>query len=266
MLRNVFLKTIRDRFRSLLFWEIGLVALGVLLILFYPSIGGSAAIEQYMEALPKDLLALFAGDIVDFTSPEGFLNGELFFMMVPLLFLVFAIGFGSSVIAGEEEQGTLDLLLSNPLPRWRAVVEKFGALSVCVLLLALIFWLGLVISTTAIGMDISISRLAAACFSVTLLGVTFGTLALAIGCARGSRGQSIGVTSALGVGLYFLNAMANAVDFIEPFRKLSPFYYYIGADPLTNGLDLRHAAILSGLIVVLLAVALIAFERRDIAV
>jgi len=47
-------------------------------------------------------------------------------MMVPLLLLVFGIGFGTNAIAGDEEKGTLGFLLASPLPRWRVVVAKFG--------------------------------------------------------------------------------------------------------------------------------------------
>jgi ABC-2 type transport system permease protein len=61
-------------------------------------------------------------------------------------------------------------------------------------------------------------------------------------------------------------SLAPLAEKLEPYRKLSPFYYYIGADPLVNGLNLGHVAVLLGLIVVLLAVALLAFQRRDVAV
>lgn len=266
MLRNVLLKTLRDQRRALLWWGSGLVALAVMMILFYPSVSDNPAIGEYIEAFPEDLMALFAGEIADFTSPEGYLNGELFFLMAPLLLLIFAIGFGSNAIAGEEERGTLELLLSNPLTRWRVVVEKFGAMVIATLMLMLVFWVGLAVGSMAIGMEISLFKLAEACFSAALLGLTFGALALAVGCARGKRGLSIGVASALGVVAYFLNAVAPVVEVLKPARKLSPFYYYIGADPLTNGLNLGHAAVSVGLTVVLLAVALIAFERRDLAV
>ncbi len=45
-----------------------------------------------------------------------------------------------------------------------------------------------------------------------------------------------------------------------------PFYYYIGADPLTNGLNLAHAGVLIGITAALLAMAIVTFERRDLAV
>ena len=49
--------------------------------------------------------------------------------MVPLLLLIAAIGAGARATAGEEERGTLDLLLANPISRRRLVLEKLAALA-----------------------------------------------------------------------------------------------------------------------------------------
>jgi ABC-2 type transport system permease protein len=68
----------------------------------------------------------------------------------------------------------------------------------------------------------------------------------------------------VGVVTYLFNVLAPSVDAIRSLQKLSPFYYYIGNDPLRNGLDLAHASILVAITVVLLGLALIAFERRDL--
>ena len=267
MLRNVFSKTLLDHRRALLFWGIGLIAYALYDTLFYPSISNVPELNRLLEEMPEALIrTLLGGQIVDFTSPVGFFNTQLFFLMMPVLFLIFAIGFGSNAIAGEEERGTLDLLLSNPLPRWRVVVEKFAALVVSTMVLAIIFWLGLTIGVIAVDIDISLGRMAEATLSVVLLGLVFGTLALAVGCARGNRGLSIGVAGGLGVAAYLLNSLGGLVEVLEPYRILSPFYHHSGNDPLANGLSLGHVGVLIGLTVVLLAVALITFERRDLAV
>ena len=121
------------------------------------------------------------------------------------------------------------------------------------------------IGAAAIGMDISFGRMGEATLSAALLGLTFGALALALGCATGNRGLSMGVTTAVGVAAYFINALAPVVEALEPSRKLSAFYYYMGADPLSNGLDPAHAGVLIALTVAFLAVALVTFERRDLA-
>ena len=266
MLRNVILKTLRDRRRSLLFWGLGLVALAVIMVAFFPVIRDAPFISEYIESFPEEFLALFAGEVIDYTSGEGFLNGELFFLMYPLLMLIFAIGFGSGAIAGEEEKGTLDLLLSNPLNRWRLVLDKFIAMVICTLLLTIVFWAALAIGGAAVDMGLNLVRLAAVCFSGFLLAITFESIALAMGCARGKHGLSIGVGGALGVYAYLLNALAPLIEWLEPFQIASPFYYYIDANPLSNGLDPVHASVLIGLTVIFLGIAIITFERRDLAV
>jgi ABC-2 type transport system permease protein len=264
LLRSVLLKTLRDQRRSLMWWVIGLVALIGVTVLFYPSLSDAPEFDELAEQMPEALLRAFAGGVADFTSPVGFLNSQLFVLMVPLLFLVFALSAGSGAIAGEEEKGTLDLLLSNPVKRRRVVMEKFTAMTVGISVLGLALWLGTAISAKAVGMDIGLGRVAEASLSATLLGLAFGAIALAVGCAFGKRALSIWVTAALGIAAYFLNAMGPIVDGLE--EKLSPFYYYLGADPLANGMDLSHAGVLIGLSAVALAVALITFERRDLSI
>ena len=65
-------------------------------------------------------------------------------------------------------------------------------------------WIGAV----SIDMRISGAHLAAGTVSAVLVGVLFGALALAIGAATGRRGLSIGLTCALAVGAYLVNALA----------------------------------------------------------
>ena len=268
MLNNIFLKTMRDKRRSMLFWSTGLVALAlVVTTLLLPSITAAAEeLKRYFKLMPQEVLSVFGGDLSEISTPAGFLKAEIFFLVTPLFFLVFAIGFGAGAIAGEEEQGTLDLLLANPLSRRRVVLEKSVALAAGIILLAFFYWVGLVFGITAVNADVSLLNLAAACFSVALLGITFGTLSLAIGCATGKRGLAISVTGGLAVITFGLNAMAPTIDFLKSFRGLSPFYYYIGSDPLVNGLNIGHTGVLIGLTVVFIVMGLMFFERRDLSV
>ena len=171
MLRNVFLKTLRDQGRSLLWWAIGMVALALFLAFFYPSIRDMADLNKLLGQVPEPLLKSVVGEFTDFTSPEGYLNTQLFFMIAPLLFVVYAVASGSSAIAGEEERGTLDMLLANPLPRWRIVVQKFAAMIVATLAVAAALWLGLALGALAVNMDISLGRVAEATLSAALLRI-----------------------------------------------------------------------------------------------
>ncbi len=266
MLSNVFLKSLRDQRKPLLWWSVGLIAISILTMLFYPSIRDAPGFDDAFEQMPEALRKAFVGEVTDLTSPEGYLNSQLYVFFVPVLFLFFTIGRGSWAIAGEEQRGTLDLLLSYPLMRWRVVVDKFLAMTVATLGLVVVLWSGTVIGIVLVGMEISLLRVAEVTLSGGLLGVVFGSLALAVGCATGKRSLSIGVASAVAVLAYFWNALAPSVDALEPYRIMSPFYYYSSADPLSNGLDPVHVAVLIVITVVLLALGLFAFRRRDLAV
>ncbi len=261
---SVVKKVLRDQRRSLFWWAVGISALALYTMWFYPSIATAPELDQMMRELPPAFKAMF-GEL-SITTPEGFINTELFSFMMPLLFMVFTILQGSAAVAGEEEQGTLDLVLSTPITRRRFVLEKFMAMVVTTLFLALILWLSAVAGTVIADIEINTARLGAAIFSTFLLALAFGTLALTLGCATGKRGLSSSVASALAVIAYFLNTMAPMVESLKPFRKLSLFYFYNSADPLRNGLDPGHAVILLAVTFVLLLIGLQTVGKRDLQV
>ena len=125
MLRNAFVKTLRDARRAIGWWSLGLIAMAALMIAVYPSVRDNPDLNKMVEDYPDAFKAFLGlGENVDYTSAVGYLNSELFAFMVPLLLLIAAIGAGARATAGEEERGTLDLLLANPISRRRLVTES----------------------------------------------------------------------------------------------------------------------------------------------
>ncbi|MGZ4410309.1 MAG: ABC transporter permease subunit, partial [Gaiellaceae bacterium] len=115
MLGSVWGKSLRDVQRAFFWWALGLVGLVALMISVYPSVRGNRSLNQLVNDYPDALKGFVAfGGELDYVSGAGYLGSELFSLMIPLLLLVAAIGAGSRAIAGEEESGTLDLLLANP--------------------------------------------------------------------------------------------------------------------------------------------------------
>lgn len=265
MLRDVFLKTLRDTRRSLLWWSLGLVGLTAMMVAVYPTVRDNPDLNDLVEDYPEALKAFiaFGGDL-DYVSGAGYLGSELFSFMVPLLLLIAAIGAGARAIAGEEESGTLDLLLANPISRRRLVVEKLGALAAEIAALALVLWLSLVVGVEAVGMGVSAAHLAAATGSAALLAFAFGALALLLGAATGRRALAVGVSSAGAVAAYLVNSLAALVDFLEPARTASPFYHYVASDPLRQGLALDHAGFLVLVGALAAALAPLFLDRRDV--
>ena len=264
MLRTITTKTLRDGRRGLLWWALGLGGLTLVTVATYPAVRDMPGLEDLLEGLPEALLALIGES--DLVSPEGYLNSQLFGAIVPILFLFYGVAAGAGAIAGEEENRTLDLLLANPVSRTRVLLEKALAMIIGVALLGVILWLATYLPAVAVNMDLDPMRLAAVIGSACLFGFFMGAFALMVGAATGSRGLSIGLGAALGVAAYLVNSLAPLVDALESLQKLSPFFYYYEADPLRNGLDPVHAAVLGVGGLVFVVIAVFGFRRRDVGV
>jgi ABC-2 type transport system permease protein len=264
MLRSVVLKVIHDQWRVLVVWTAVASLLSAFYLSLYPSIGAVDEMRRLLDSMPPPLRAMFASGSVDLTTAAGYLNIELFAFMLPLLVLAVTVTLGAGATAGEEERRTLELLLANPIPRWRIVLEKFVGLVLLAALFCLGIWIALAVTARVVSIDVALDRVGAALVSVWLLGLAVGTLAILVGALTGSRMLSMGIALGVAVAGFFVNALAPLADVLEPWRVLSPHYHYVGYDPLAQGLDLGHAAVLAALTAVFLMLAIVAFERRDL--
>jgi ABC-2 type transport system permease protein len=266
MLRSVALKTLSDIARSLVWWSLGLVCLVALIIGVFPTVRDNETLNELAQNYPAAIKGLVSfGGIVDYTSGPGYLGSELFAFMVPLLFLVAAIGTGARAIAGEEEHGTLDLLLAMPLSRRRLVLEKLAALIGELVVLGLVLWLAVVVSARLVDLGVSARHAGAAVLNVVALALAFGSIALLVGGATGHRARAIGITAALAVAAYLVNSLSTLVGFLDQIKEASPFFHYAATNPLRDGLDAGHFLFLVAVAVVAGIAAPLVFERRDLA-
>jgi ABC-2 type transport system permease protein len=264
LLRNVFGKTVRD-----LRWPTFWVALGMggmtgyFAILFptYKSIIDLNSILEKMGPAAK----LMGASVGDASSLVGFLHIELFSMILPALIVAFAAGMASGFTAGEESRGTIDVLLSYPVSRRRLILEKSLAVTLACIVAAVAVWVLALAGAAASASPLPADKLAAALVMLVLLGLDFGAGALALSAFTGNRAASIGVAIAVMVVMYLVDALAAIIDSFNTIRPLSLFRYYMGSDPLRNGLNFADVAVLSAVAAVLLVVGLVAFERRDLA-
>lgn len=257
----------REQRRSLAAWAVAVVALVGLYVAVYPSVGANSSYAKVIDQMPKAYRALFTvSSGADFTSPIGYLDTELFSFLGPVVVLLYAVGRGAAAIAGEEDRHTLELLLANPVARWRLVAEKFAATLVGLAALMLVLWLGLVVEGRAAGMSVPVVDGLAAVVHLGLLGAEFGAVALLVGCLTGSVAASRAVPATLAVAAYLVNSLGQVVGWMRPLRPLSPFYEYSGHDPLRNGFWPVGLAVMALTTAVVVAAAARAFARRDVRV
>lgn len=255
---------LRERRRSLAWWVLGTVALVALTVGFYPSVRDVSGLSDYARNLPESLRGLFAGGEIDLVSAAGYLNSQVFAALAPLLLLIFAIGLGAAAVAGEEERGTLDLLLAHPVARARFVCERYLAIVVLIAALSAALAASVLAGSALVDLEVGAGRVLAASAAVGLLALLFASLALAVGCVAPGRGRAIALTAAVAIGSWVLDGLAPAVAALEGWRPLSPFYQAIATDPLREGPAWDNWALLLAASLVLLAVAARGLERRDV--
>ena len=264
LLRNVFTKTVRD-LRWPTFWvALGMGAMTGYFALLFPTYSKIIDLNSILDKMGP-AAKLMGASLGDASTLIGFLHIELFSMILPALMVAFAAGMASGFTAGEESRGTIDVLLSYPVSRRRLVLQKTLAVVLGCAVAAAVVWVFAVLGAAASGSSLPWDKLAAALVMLVLLGLAFGGIALAISAATGNRGVAIGVAVALMVVMYLVDALSAIVDSLGVVRPLSLFRYYMGDDPLRNGINFGDAAILTAVAVALLVVSVFAFERRDLA-
>lgn len=261
---DVALETIRERRRSLVWWTLGVVAFVALTVAFYPSIRDDPALSDYSEDLPEAMRALFAGGETDLVSAPGYLNSQIYSLMAPIILLIFAIGIGAAAVAGEEERGTLDLLLAQPIRRVDFVVQRSLALVALVAALSAVLLITVVVGAQLVDLEIGFGKLVAATGGVGLLGLLFGAIALAVGAWWPGRGRAIAVAAGIAIAAWMLDGLGQAVDALDPWRPVSPYYQALGTSPLTDGVPWGSWALLIGLSALFVAAASIGLRLRDV--
>ena len=262
MLRTVFTKCLRDQRRALLGWSIGIVALVVLESAIWPSFSNMSGVQEFLKNYPEPMRKLFNLD--QFFTGAGFLNGELFSMLLPILFLVFAIGRGARGIAGEEERGTLEVLLANGVSPIRLALEQAAVVIASVGTLAIVLFGSIAVASAIFGLGVSIGAAATGALSMALLGIEFGLIAAAVGAATGRRIVASVAAAVLAVAAYVLYMTSKLVAAVQPYGPWSPFHQAIEGGPLGAGLPLAYLWLALAGIACLLA-ALPIFDRRDIS-
>ena len=230
----------------------------------FPSIESSPEFDKLIENYPDVLKSLFGiAEGGSITSGAGYLDVELFSLMLPLLVLVLAIGSGARTFAGEEDAGRLELVLSYPVRRRDAVLAKGAAVAAEIVLVCAAAGLAIALLDPLVGLDLSFGHLGGAILSLAALGVLHGWTALAVGATAPSRALAIGVPASVAAAGYLVNGLHELAGWLDPFRFLSPFWL-LGSSPLQGGIDAWGTFVVFAVSIAVLAAGSLLVERRDL--
>lgn len=257
--------TLWQRRWSMLWWSVGISFFMFINMVFYPTFKDQAAeLQKSFESLPDSAVQLFGGS-TDFFSPVGFLNSQIFFIMLPLLLGILAISLGSSLIAREEQDHTLEALLARPISRTRLLFSKAMAGMLVLSIVTIVTLLVTVIVARIVHIDVPVVYIIAATIACYVLAVSFGAIAFVLTSIGRARSLSMGVATVIALGGYIISSLAGTVKWLKTPSYVFPFHYYKSEPILRGNFDWSNVMVLLGIIIGCALISWFAFRRRDLS-
>jgi ABC-2 type transport system permease protein len=266
MFRTVWSKTLREYRLAILGWGIGL---GLLLCAEFASATSLDPATLSTVGQLAHMIRLF-GDPLAFTTPAGYVTFRDFGIFLPLLLCIWTVLAGARLLRGEEERGSLEVLLSTPRSRLRVLLEKIAALSTALVLITLLILAGGVAGEASAHTTVDLTGTLLAALNLGLLALLFGLLALFLSQVLGSRAAAAGWAGLLLALSYVLDGTGHVIEHAVWLQHLSPFFYYHASKSLlpwytpTHGFNPGACLLLLALSIVFALASMPIFARRDI--
>jgi ABC-2 type transport system permease protein len=257
---NVFLKTLRDFRVAILGWGVGM---GLLMYVVFAGFkaalaGGCGAVVSLATSFE------WLAEPIQICTPGGYLTWKYGFTI--LVMALWPLLVGARMLRGEEERGSLDVLLSLPRGRLRVALEKLAAMWTALLLMGLLIWLLTFGGARSTNADLGLGDALLFSLNLVLICGVFGSMALLLSQFTQERSTAAGITGALLVVFIALDMVHRVIDGTEWISRLSPIYYYNLSKPLIPAYGTNPGAmlVLLALSVILSGAALWLFVRRDL--
>ena len=268
---KVFLSNLKLSRWGIISWSGIIFLYGILTMYLYPTIKDSSIdMLSYINSLPEAMKAAFGYEGIDFTSltftPEAFATLE-FLVLWPLLIGIYGV-FSSVGIAREMESGTLDLLLAQPVRRYKVISAKFAVFAFSAILIAIASVLGLALGAVMINEAVDIGSISMVILEAFLLVLSIGCLTLLFSAIFLQPRRALLFGGIFMAFSYILNFMIPILpDSFEWLRNLSIFYHYQPNDIISSGaMNGTAVAVYSFIIIACFTTALYVFQRRDLTV
>ena len=196
--------------------------------------------------------AVMGGAEIQFDKPNDFLSVGLLHPVVIILGCLWAVGRSGGAVAGELDRGTMELLLSQPVPRNRLILAHFLVDCLVIPALCLTIYAGTQLGLYLVGPFVvdysSLSKLPPAFQAfvkagpptlavsaerqglalVNLAGLLFATsgLAIAVSSVGRNRWRSLGVATLAGVAMFTVNVVGQLWETAAFARPFTVFFYY----------------------------------------
>ena len=260
--RSIYLKTLREFRVGILGWGLGWGVLIAAIFSTVPALVSTPTARAALIALGPSF-AWFA-EPIKIDTAGGYATWK--YGLTVLVVALWPMLAESRFIRGEEERGSLDVLLSVPRGRVRVALEKVAAMWTALLLMALVIGLIAFAGASKAGVETGFANTFLYGLNLALIAAVFGAGALLISQFTQERRTAAGLTAGLLLIFVVMDMVHRVISGTEWISRLSPVYYYNLSKPLIPGYGANAGGmlLLVALSVVLTGAAVWLFARRDV--
>jgi len=264
----IFMQSLRENLSGIVIWGTGYSALIFVVTLLYPILEENNMLINVLNGLGVvDRLAENSPfDIRDVATYAGYVAFQAL-GWAPLIFAVYLIPQGIRAIMGEESRGTLALVLSTPLPRWRFFVERTLAVIASQMLILAMMWVAFLGGAMLVeGADIAFWQTVRGIVHVLPISSVILSATLLMSVTLRNPRNAAGAVALMVLISYFVRSLSDISDvpLLNLMHTFSIFSYYSSIGSMMSGLNLSTNLGMLTLSTVLFTAALIAFNRRDL--
>jgi ABC-2 type transport system permease protein len=253
----------RAQRRSAQWWTLGIVVLAVLNAAFWPTLDGTDALADLERSLSPELQKAFGAQ--NLGTEAGYLDGQVFALLLPALLSGVAIAGATALTSGDEGGGRLELLHALPVSRQALWSSRFG--SVLLVLAGVTAVVAAVVVASLYAFSLSEAGLGpvlAATVACAVLAAFHAAVSYAAGGFGLARGTAVGIGILVLLAGYVVNFLFPLSETLSDARRLSPWSWAVGDQPVTNGVSLWSNLLLAAVTAGLVALGTLAVGRRDL--
>lgn len=258
---------LKTKRKSMLYFSIGLFLWGLMITALYEAVSGVEAFSDYWSQFPDTLKNLFGGHEINILQPEGYITLEYYQLFMPIILGAFVFAFAAFCVVKARENGTLEMLLTHPIERWKYALTSFFSLAAGLAILSVIGVGTVALVALAFGIDISYLGQLKFMLLVYLFVLALGSLSLFASCVLNKSGQVYAVSITLLAVSYLVNFISNSWSFFRVIDHAFLYHYY---DPYgvmtTAGFPWSSLLYYLAITIAFAWLSMIALQRRDVAV
>jgi len=251
-----------SRWGVILGWGLGLGLFGIMYVAIYPQF------EDKMAVLSE--IPFYKAIGIDLGSFEGFIASSLV-LNVPVILAIYVIVSSTDTLSGEEDKGTLELIVTMPLKRWQIVTTKAIALTVVTFVVLMITGVTSAVTLIwvkqSVDVNVSTSELFVAVMSCMPITLVFLMIGLFFSAWLPNRKTAATAATTVFLVSYFAEILAGIVPALDVIRPFLLFHYFdSGATVFFIGVQARDVWTLLVIAAIFFVLALVSFQHRDITV